>query len=130
MRKVDITLIKLECYGWLLSPGIGDQSPSQTYNQRLRLETMLSLKKSDSRFQYQDEERMNNSYKRCGTATLLRSMALNALLLTGTFLIMDFLTGSAAHARRGFPLFIIISDNPVLLAIGAVCVVVWAVARE
>lgn len=36
---------------------------------------------------------------------------------------------SLAHARRGFPLFIIISNNPVLLVIGLVLVGVWAYFR-
>ncbi|MEZ4381105.1 MAG: hypothetical protein R3A79_07140 [Nannocystaceae bacterium] len=34
-----------------------------------------------------------------------------------------------AHARRGFPLFIIISDNPALLLIGLALAGVWAYFR-
>ncbi len=36
---------------------------------------------------------------------------------------------SLAHARRGFPLFIIISDNPILLVIGLGLAGVWAYFR-
>lgn len=36
---------------------------------------------------------------------------------------------SLAHARRGFPLFVIISDNPVLLVIGLILVAIWAYFR-
>ncbi len=34
-----------------------------------------------------------------------------------------------AHARRGFPLFIIISDNPILLVLGLGLVGVWGYFR-
>ncbi|MEM7152451.1 MAG: hypothetical protein AAF799_06380 [Myxococcota bacterium] len=36
---------------------------------------------------------------------------------------------SVAHARRGFPLFILISDNPFLMVLGLVLFGVWAYFR-
>ncbi len=36
---------------------------------------------------------------------------------------------AVAHARRGFPLFILISNNPAVMLLGVGLVVVWALFR-
>lgn len=51
-------------------------------------------------------------------------------LFVSVFLMMEALFPSLAHAgKRGFPLFIVISDNPVLLAIGGFLFVGWLIFR-
>ena len=50
-------------------------------------------------------------------------------LLSGVWLVLNELFPSIAHARRGFPLFIIISDNPFLMIIGVILVLVWGYFR-
>lgn len=56
-------------------------------------------------------------------------LAQNLALVLGVSLVLNELFPSVAHARRGFPLFIIISDNPWLLLIGLVLIGVWAYAK-
>ncbi len=56
-------------------------------------------------------------------------LAQNLALLFGVSLILNELFPSIAHARRGIPLFIIISDNPWVMAIGVVLLIVWAYFR-
>jgi hypothetical protein len=52
----------------------------------------------------------------------------NLALTLGVSLLLSELFPSVAHAR-GFPLFIIISDNPWLMALSAVLIAVWAFAK-
>lgn len=58
-----------------------------------------------------------------------RWLAQNLALLVGVSLILNELFPSVAHARRGIPLFLIISDNPWVMLIGVVLVGIWAYAR-
>ena len=57
-----------------------------------------------------------------------RRLGQNLALVLGVSAVLDELFPSVAHAR-GFPLFIIISDNPWMMAIGVVLIGVWAYAR-
>jgi len=59
----------------------------------------------------------------------MRTLRSHALTATPLALALWTAWPSLAHARRGFPLFIIISNNPVLMVIGLVLVGVWAYFR-
>ena len=59
-----------------------------------------------------------------------RWIAMNLCLLLGVFFTVEALTGSVALARRRFPLFIIISNNPWLMGLGIVLVGVWFFMRN
>ena len=59
----------------------------------------------------------------------VRWLAQNLALLLGVSILLNELFPSVAHARRGFPLIVIFSDNPWLMLIGVVLLGVWAYSR-
>ena len=62
--------------------------------------------------------------------TLLCSAARSLILLSSVFLLSEGLLPSIAHARRGFPLFVIISNNPILMGLGAVLFGIWIFSKN
>jgi hypothetical protein len=59
----------------------------------------------------------------------MRTLPRHVLSATPLALALWACLPSLAHARRGFPLFIIISNNPVLILVGLGLVGVWAYFR-